>query len=125
MRPHLDRIDDLIRWHDEFNEDEFGGKLLPITLLIKRNKTKDGWYEYKTEKRDGDAWCPARRDLKRANIVITEGCWLEDIVEGTLLHEMIHQYQAEVLNRATSHDALFKSWARKLEKKYGYSIRTK
>jgi len=121
---HLDRIDDLHAMHDEFNKEDFGGKLNKITLLIKRNRTKDGWYEYRTGKNQG-GWCPIRDELPFACIVVTEGCWKEDSVEGTVLHEMLHQYQAEVLHKATSHDAIFKSMARKLEKKYGYSIRTK
>jgi hypothetical protein len=119
MRP-LDRIDYLHQLHDEFNKNDFGNKLMKITILIKKNMNKDGWYEYRTEKRNGDSWSPAVRELHRACIVLSEGCWEEDSVEGTLLHEMIHQYQAEVLNRATSHDAIFSSMARKLENKYGY-----
>jgi len=124
MRPHLDRIDDLIAMHDEFNAADFSNKLMSITILIKRNQSKDGWYEYRTGRGQG-GWKPIPGELSRADIVITEGCWDEDSVEETLLHEMIHQYQAEVLHLATHHDAIFKSIARKLEKKYGYSIRTK
>jgi len=124
MRKHLDRIDDLHAMHDEFNKEVFGNKLMSITILMKRNNHKDGWYEYRTGK--GQAgWSPIKDELPFACIVISDGCWKEDSVEGTMLHEMIHQYQAEVLGRATTHDAIFKSMARKLEKKYGYSVRTK
>lgn len=124
MRKGLDRIDDLHALHDEFNRDVFNNKLLHITVLIKRNRSKHGWYEYRTGKHQG-GWGPIKEELPRACIVINEGCWEDDSVEGTMLHEMIHQYQAEVLGQATSHDATFKSIARKLEKKYGYSVRTK
>jgi len=126
MRSQVDRIGYLEQLHAQYNRDEFSGKLNTITLLIKKSKTKDGWYEYVTEKRDGsiqDAWYPRRDMLPKANIVITEGCWDEDIVEGTMLHEMLHQYQTEVLDRRTSHDAIFTSMARRLERKYKMRVR--
>jgi len=110
----ITRIDDLCNLHDEYNEAEFDGKLRSITLLIKRQATKDGWYEYKAHK----DWTPIRDQLWKASIVLSEGCWEEDSVEGTLLHEMIHQYQCEVLNRAPHHDAVFTQMARRLGRKY-------
>ncbi len=42
---------------------------------------------------------------------------------GTLIHEMIHQYQVEVLGRDANHDAIFCSIARKCERMYGVSVR--
>ena len=113
------RINYLYELFDEFNEEEFGGKLQPITLLIKRNSTKDGYYEYRAHRN----WKPIRKELKRAHIVIADACWEEDSVEGTLLHEMIHQYQCEVMNTAPHHNRQFNSWCRKLERKYGFSVR--
>lgn len=113
------RIQYLYDLFDEFNEEEFGNKLQPITLLIKRNSTKDGYYEYRAHRN----WKPIRNELKRASITIASGCWDEDSVEGTLLHEMIHQYQCEILDSAPDHNRFFNAWARKLEKKYGFPIR--
>ena len=121
-----DRIGYLQALHDHYNEEEFGGKLMPIGILIKRNQRKDGWYEYVTEKRDGprsEAWWPRRDRLDKAVIILNEGCWDEGTVDGTLLHEMIHQYQAEVLDRKASHDAILCSIARRLERKYGFKVR--
>jgi hypothetical protein len=118
-----DRIGWLQAKHDEYNAAEFGGKLNHITLLIKRQSTKDGWYEYKGRKRGGDPWYPDRKALWKASICIAEGCFEEDSVEGTLLHEMIHQYQCEVLDRPPSHDAIFCSMARRLERKYKVKVR--
>jgi hypothetical protein len=115
----LTRIDDLHMLWDEFNEAEFGGKLTNITLLIKRNTTKDGWYEYKAHKN----WKPIRDQLWKASITICHGCWDEDTVEGTLLHEMVHQYQCEVLDRAPHHDAIFTQMAKRLERKYKVKVR--
>ena len=100
---------------------------MTIRMLIKRNTTTDGWYEYQTESRikgkRGSLWLPKRDRLHNAHININQGCWKEGTVEGTMLHEMVHQYQAEVLDLPTSHDAIFCSIARRLERKYGIYVR--
>lgn len=114
----MSRIHKLYELHDFYNEEEFGNKLLPINILIKKSKTCDGYYEHACSKD-----IPVKKRLHAATITIAEHCWKEDSVEGTLIHEMIHQYQAEVLGRTTNHDAIFNSMARRLEKKYGISIR--
>ena len=54
-------------------------------------------------------------ELHRAYIYIADECWDEETVEDTQLHEMIHQYQAEVRSIAPNHGPSFKSWCRKLE----------
>jgi hypothetical protein len=115
----MTRIDGLRELFDTYNEDDFKNKLQQITLLIKRNSTKDGFYQYRAHK----DWSPIRHELHRASITIAEGCWVEDTVEGTLLHEMIHQYQCEVLNKPPDHKATFTRWANKLEKKYKLDIK--
>ena len=105
-------------WH-EINDAVFGGGLTPITLLCKRNQTRDGWYEYRAHA----DWTPIRHELWRASIVVCDGCWPEGTVLGTLAHEMIHQYQCEVLNVAPHHDEQFQRLASALEKRYGVTIR--
>ena len=105
------KIKELRYLHDIFNELYFGNKLLSITLLAKRNEHKDGAYEYRAH----IDWTPIRHELSRASIFVADGCWDEGTVEDTMLHEMIHQYQAEVMNIAPHHDATFRSWCRKLE----------
>ncbi len=108
------RIGQLRMLYDEFNDEYFGGKLQSITLLIKRNQTKDGWYEYRAHK----DWSPIRQELKRASITVSDYCWVERSVEGTLLHEMVHQYQSEVLDEPTNHGPSFKSFCRAIEKEW-------
>lgn len=104
---------------DEFNKEEFGGKLSAVRLLMKRTCSADGYYEYRAD-RD---WCPLR-EPEDASIVIGDHCWKdEDLLQGTLLHEMIHQYQVEILKRKPNHDAIFTSIAKRLERKYGFSVR--
>lgn len=125
MYTECNRVGHLYNLHAEYNDRFFSGLLMPIRILIKRNSTKDGWYEYVTEKRDGprsEAWYPRRDRLHKAVIVISEGCWEEDSVEGTLIHEMIHQYQAEVEDSPSHHDIVFHQWARALEEETGFDI---
>ncbi len=112
------RIGVLEELFDQYNKDDFGGKLMMITLLLKRNKTKDGWYEYRAH-RD---WKPQRQDLHRAHIAISDYCFEENIVEGAMLHEMIHQYQCEVMDVAPDHDEFFIEWANRLGEKYGVDV---
>ena len=123
MRPSQDRIGVLQQLFDEFNEDEFDGKLTQIRLLIKRNCHRDGYYEFKSQTRNGDKWMPCREQLHKATITISDGCWEEDSVRGTLLHEMMHQYQCEVLDEAPHHTKFFNDWAKKLERKYKFTVR--
>lgn len=115
----MNRVHELEQLFDEFNKADFGNKLNRITLLVQRNSTRDGWYEYKAHK----DWTPIKERLHKAAIMVAEGCWDEDNVEGTLLHEMIHQYQCEVLGVAPHHDKWFNSFARKMERKYGFAVR--
>ena len=122
MRPSQDRIGVLQELFDEFNEDDFDGKLMQIRLLIKRNTHKDGWYLYKAHTRNGDPWMPLRADLHRSSISISDDCWKEETVRGTLLHEMIHQYQCEILDEAPHHDALFNEFALRMEDKYNLTV---
>ena len=120
----MKKIDYLYVLHECFNEDEFNGKLGTIRMLISRSKHKDGEYEYHTRKRDGELYLPNRFMLPRSTITIAGRCFKdEDLLQGTVLHEMLHQYQTEVLDRPTSHDAIFTSMARRLERKYGFSVR--
>lgn len=99
---------------ETFNEEEFSGKLEPIPLLLKRFSFKDGQMYYIV--RDGK-YIP--KSLEICESVYPNG----DQLEGTMLHEMIHVYQCQVLNRLPNHDAIFCSIARRLERKHGVSVR--
>jgi hypothetical protein len=119
----MEYINEMYDMHKEFNEADFGGILTTPRMLIKRNRNKWGWYEYRAH-RD---WKPIRHELKRATITLTDGCWdldegSEGETRGTMLHEMIHQYQCEVLNEAPHHNEIFHKWAAKLKKKYGVCV---
>jgi hypothetical protein len=116
-------IKQLYTLHEEFNAADFDGQLHPIRVLIKRNPRKWGWYEYKAHK----DWRPVRKSLWKATITITDGCWDEegttdDDLYGTMLHEMIHQWQCEILDEAPHHNDVFKAKATELSKKYGVEV---
>jgi len=115
----VDRISQLHELHDGYNLEDFDDKLMPITLLITRNRSKDGIYEYSGRK----DWSPIVERLYKATITISDGCWPEGIVEDALLHEMIHQYQCEVLNVVPHHDKQFNDMCEVLEDKYGLDIK--
>jgi len=113
-----DRIGELRALHHFFNQDDFSGVLSTPYLFLSRTRNRDGYYEYRAH-RD---WTPIRQELKRASITISEWCWEENTMEGTLLHEMIHQYQAEILDEAPHHNEVFHEMVRSLEDKYGFEI---
>jgi len=110
---------------DYFNKEYFKSKLMTITLLIQRSYATEGKYTYTAEKRgkNCDGWLPRRDRLGHATIIISDYCYERDgEVEGALLHEMCHQYQCEVLDRGASHDAIFCSMARRIERLTGYEL---
>jgi hypothetical protein len=111
----MHRIYHLYYLHDWWNKALFDNQLLHLTILCKRSNFKDGYYSYKAHK----DWTPIRNDLDNAFIMIADGC--ED-PEGTLVHEMIHQWQCEVLNEAPHHNDRFKEMARTVEEQYGLDV---
>jgi hypothetical protein len=117
------QIDHLYRMWTEFNELYFDNQLQPVKLLIKKSRHKDGWYSYRCHKKDER---PIRNELKRAAIVISERLYEPPdwgLIYGTLIHEMIHQYQAEVLNETTDHGPIFTKMAEELESTTDYWIK--
>lgn len=117
MKARVDRIGYLEYLHDLYNKSEFSGKLGTPKFGLTRSRNTDGYYEHFSGNR--------QRRLK-SKICVSSYCFDSDEeghVEGTMLHEMIHQYQHEVLERKTNHDAIFTSIARRLERKYGFRVR--
>jgi hypothetical protein len=106
------RIQTIEYWHDHYNQADFNGKLTTPYFSLTRSKHTDGYFEH---------W-PGRK--KKGKIAIAARLWeYEEELKGTLLHEMVHQYQHEILDRKCNHDAVFCSIARKLERKYRMNIR--
>lgn len=108
----MNRIETIESWHTHFNEEDFGGKLSTPSFGLTRSKATDGYFEH----------YPGRH--RKSKIVISQRLFdYEEAFLGTLIHEMIHQYQFEILKENCNHDCIFTSIARKLEKKYDIQIR--
>jgi len=117
------KLRELYTLFDKLNAEFFNNKLLKVRILLeKRAKTYDGLYccHYMHG-------LPDPKRLDEATITIHKDCWggcgNPNTVLGTLLHEMIHQYQAEVLKRKCNHDAIFVSIAKRGERMYGVPVR--
>lgn len=92
------------RWA-ELNALHFGGSLQPIPILISgRMRRKLGELRYERSSRRATRITLSRRLVRRHT-------WAE--VEETLLHEMVHQWQAET-GRPVDHGAEFRRKAREV-----------
>ena len=103
---------------EEYNRDIFHGKLsVPIIRVDRRYKRVDGLFQY--------SWSEKKKKLivERSMKITIAGHVVDDHPNGTLIHEMIHQYQVEVLGREANHDAIFTSIARRCERLYGVTVR--
>lgn len=112
------RIDHLRAVYDEFNRNDFSGRLVQPPILIKRATKYHGKIHYR-ENRIGLPF-----DTGNVSIIVAEDLFPDwGLVYGTLLHEMIHQYQIQILGNNAPHDAVFNSIARHMERKYGFNVR--
>ena len=112
------RLSQLYRLHDEINYDFFNGILLPIRMrLEKRNTTKWAWYQYSLTK----ARVP--RNIERSTIHIHVECFADpDLLLGTMVHEMVHQWQAEIVGMECDHGELFMGVCASAEEFYGVDV---
>ena len=111
LRQERPRPGDLLLLHrlnqafDRFNRDHFGGKLSPISIRLSgRMRTRLG--ELSVDIRTGQ---PIEISISRRHIARHR--WSE--VEQTLLHEMVHQWQAET-GLPVDHGPLFREKARQV-----------
>jgi hypothetical protein len=108
----MNRIDTIEYWWYQYNETEFNDKLKPVGFGLTRSTATDGYFEH----------YPGTN--RKSRIVISKHCFAdEDHLCGTILHEMLHQYQYEILKRKCNHDAIFTSMARRLERKHKFTVR--
>ena len=120
--PHVSkRIQHLYDMHEYFNQKHFGGKLQqPMSILLKRANKYDGKIRY--FEKGGTESVYRTGEIE---IIISDRVYEQDwsLLYATLLHEMIHQYQIQILKNNAPHDAFFNSFARYLERVYGYQVR--
>ena len=101
------------QWH-HFNRTFFGGKLSPPRVIrITSAQKYQGYISYLPEKLDTPVAIFLSTHQSRHSMT------------GTLLHEMVHQYQREVLRQHfLEHDALFRCFAAYIERRTGFVVRT-
>lgn len=101
-RPWLDRLRDA---HERLNREHFGGTLSAIPIRISgRMRTRLG--EVTLSRETG-----AAVEIAMSRAHLRHESWLD--VEHTLLHEMVHQWQAET-GRAVDHGPEFRRKAREV-----------
>lgn len=95
---------DLARWHQHFNTVHFSGMLLPVTVRVSRRmRSRLGQYAAAADGIAAEITI-SRRHIRRHG-------WDEAL--HTLLHEMVHQWQAES-GFPLDHGRLFRAKAREL-----------
>lgn len=101
-------------WH-HFNTKFFSGKLTPPTSIrITRSRRYDGMLIY------GDNWKAHRYPPVR--IYIADDVPLRK-ESATLLHEMVHQYQVQVLREEATHDQTFRTYCKWIERQTPFRLR--
>jgi hypothetical protein len=104
-------------WH-YFNSKYFGGKLTPPTA-IRITKSASVWGKMVYP----DNW--QSHAVPPVKIYIAYDCPLRDRV-GTLLHEMVHQYQLQVQRNSKEceeHTGVFRTYCKWIERETGFSVR--
>jgi hypothetical protein len=106
-------------WH-HFNRRYFGSKLTPpLTIRLTRAQKYQGSLVWKAHK---NADKPLRSHIKRCKIHISSYLsWYETV--GTLLHEMVHQYQLQALEVGPCHDATFRVMCKWIERETKFQLR--
>jgi hypothetical protein len=105
------------QWH-YFNEKFFGGKLVPpksIRLTSARNY--DGVFVTKSSSGVFHPHLPY--DCK----IMLSTHQSQRAMTGTLLHEMVHQYQYQVLRMDVDHGPIFQSYCRWIERQTRFQLR--
>jgi hypothetical protein len=92
----------LTEWHARYNGERFGGEMRPVAVRVSRRmRTRLGHYASAQHGRSAEI-AISRRHLKRHG--------LADAL-GTLLHEMVHQWQDEQ-GHPLGHDRRFREKAK-------------
>lgn len=105
------------QWH-YFNRKFFGGKLIPPkTIRLTSAQSYDGKIVYKGSL---SKTCFHLKDQVRLLFAARLDEWN---LMGTLLHEMVHQYQLQVLEHEPDHDKIFNSYCRWIERQTGFPLR--
>lgn len=110
-------------WEDwkYFNERFFGGKLTPPRAIrITSARKYDGYVSYAAL---ADTGTPAYHRIPGTGKICLSTHQTMQAMRGTLLHEMVHQYQLEVLLVEPDHGTLFKAICRWIERETRFQLR--
>lgn len=106
------------QWH-YFNRKFFGGKLTPPKAIRITSATSyDGMLKYKGTKTNQTDF--SRKDQVKILLSTHQSA---KAMTGTLLHEMVHQYQLQVLEIDPEHCPVFQSYSRWIERMTGFRLR--
>lgn len=102
------------QWH-YFNAQFFGGKLKPPRVIrITSSRSYDGYISYLPD------------NLATLVAIFLSTHQSRRSMTGTLLHEMVHQYQREVLRqRHLDHGPSFRCFAKHIERRTGFVVRAR
>lgn len=105
------------QWH-YFNKRYFGGKLIPPRAIrLTSARSYDGTLYFK-----GNA-AVTHFHLAHDTKICLSTHQTEKALYGTLLHEMVHQYQLQVWKVDPGHDARFKAYCRWIERQTNFQLR--
>lgn len=112
-------------WEDwtYFNKRFFGGKLTPPRAIrITSARKYDGYIRYvayaATDK-------PAFHRIPGNVRIYLSTHQSMRAMRGTLLHEMVHQYQLEVLRMEADHGPIFRTMSKWIERETKFELRSK
>jgi hypothetical protein len=98
-------VETLAAWHHRYNARHFSGRLKPIVIRVSRRmKSRLGHYTASASGGEAAEIAISRRHLVKHG-------WTETL--HTLLHEMVHQWQAET-DRTIDHGSTFRAKAREV-----------
>ena len=112
-------------WEDwtYFNDRFFGGKLTPPRAIrITSARKYDGYVSYQAFAETGT---PAYHRIPGQVRICLSTHQTMRAMRGTLLHEMVHQYQMEVLLIEPDHGPIFRTMCKWIERETGFTLRVK
>lgn len=101
-----------------FNLTYFGGKLVPPTAIrITRARKYDGTLYYRGNDRK------THFHLAKQNKILVAGRLSIEQQSATLLHEMVHQYQVQILKIEPDHGLMFRCYCSWIERQTKFKLR--
>jgi len=112
-------IDYIKRKFDEYNELCFEGKLKPLPFKLSNAKSFLGAVFFQREKKPDDTWHYYGFVFKISTVMDLP----EDVVEDTILHEMIHYYiMSNQMQDTAPHGKLFIAKMQEINRKYNRNL---